>query len=75
MLQGSVFEKEEGFSSDGSEAVRFLYKTDYECFCYGAEGEEIEYDSDRSGDNLWLYIISVYGSLDIKTEISEEGGM
>ncbi|XP_060594416.1 uncharacterized protein LOC132748798 [Ruditapes philippinarum] len=72
ILEGSVFEKEEGFSSGKQEAVRILYKTEYSSFRYGPEGDEIENDCENIAANLWLYVIHVYGTPDVEADLIEE---
>ncbi|XP_053383647.1 protein mono-ADP-ribosyltransferase PARP14-like isoform X2 [Mercenaria mercenaria] len=69
ILQGSVFEKEEGFGQE--ETSRILYKSEFDHFWYGPPNEEREYGSCSEQDSLWLYVIHVYGVLDIKAQLIE----
>jgi hypothetical protein len=49
-----------------------LNKTDFS-FRYGPDGGEMEYDCESNVRDLWLYFIYVYGTPDVKAEISVEG--
>ncbi|XP_045175124.2 uncharacterized protein LOC123536214 [Mercenaria mercenaria] len=72
ILQGSVFEKEEGFGPEVT--CRTLYKTDFNCYCYGPPEEEIEYECERTETDVWLYVIYVYGVPEVRAELVENGG-
>ncbi|XP_045175448.2 uncharacterized protein LOC123536374 isoform X2 [Mercenaria mercenaria] len=69
ILEASVFEKEEGFCQE--ESSRTLYKTEFNGYCYGPPGAEIEYECERKETDVWLYVIYVYGVPVVKAELIE----